>query len=533
MKVLIRNGSCIDGKGNPPRKQDVLIIDDRIASISDRICISDADVDIDAAGQLVTPGFIDMHRHADSMPMLDKDFGKLENLQGITTVISGNCGMAPVPFTDMSGTDVLDLIQPCLGNVGEGGTFRSYDEYADALKASELSLNFGFLAGTGAIKSAVKGFGKSPFTENEMKQARYLLEQGLEAGAFGVSIGIMYPPECYSSTEEYVRLLEPLSSFNGLICCHMRGEGDSLVDSVAEIIDIAERSGCNLNISHFKSTGRRNWRKRIYEGAALIDAARARGIVDVSCDFYPYECGSSTIQSLIPPECMQSSIRETVRYLSSDEGIDKIRSLIMMKIPGWDNMVESIGWDRIIVGSVEAEDSMRAAGKSFASASSAAGIDEAALLCKLFAENDGHVGVILNSMDESDVDFVASLPYASVISDALYGSGRYPHPRLYGAFPRFINRFVSEKRMLSIEDAIYRVTGLPAHKLGLCDRGTLEEGMAADINIFSLDEFRDTATYEDPVSLAEGLRYSFINGEASVIDGIWQGRKGVGCLLRR
>ena len=523
MKILIKNGICIDGNGNPPVRTDVLLCGDTIEAIGNGIK-ADAEV-IDAAGMYITPGFIDIHRHADSRPIVDGRFGEIENLQGITTVVSGNCGLASVPINPNGSNmqDMVDFLQPCLGILGRNAVFNDYKEYREAISRSVLSVNFGFLVGTGAVKAAIKGFSRSAFSKEEMRLAQALINSGFDNGALGTSSGIMYPPECYSSRDEFIQLLAPVSDRDGLLCCHIRGEGDSLLQSVEEVIDIASKAGCRLNISHFKATGRRNWSSLIHQAAELIGNAREGGL-DVSCDFYPYDCGSSTIQSLIPPSCMKSSIIETAAYLSTKTGIEHLRSVIDKKDNAWDNMVESIGWDRIIIGSVDNDDQRLLEGLDFHIAAKSCGMDEVMLLCRLFSENNGKVGVIVRSMDSHDVDFVASLPYSSLISDALYGSARFPHPRLYGAFPRFLREYVVEKKILPIERAIYKMTGLPASKIRIKDRGILKPGKKADINIFSLGKFVDKATYSKPTELAEGLSYSFINGKMTVKDGVWLGK---------
>lgn len=531
MAYIIRGGLLYDGSGKPPIKKDILVKDAHIEAIENKVCVGGEYVAIDATGCVVTPGFIDIHRHCDIQPLLNERFGELESLQGITSVVAGNCGLAPVPYTEKSGNDVLNLITPCLGAITSESTFSSFRDYTQALEKGFLNLNFGFLVGTGAIKASVKGFSKVPFSPDEMELAKIRLIEGLQNGAFGASIGIMYPPECYSSEDEFLSLIAPVSDYNGIICCHMRGEGDSLISSVEEIIRICEKAGCRLNISHFKATGTRNWNNLIYEATEVIDQARRRGL-DVTADFYPYDGGSTTLQSLIPPDCTKGSITETCDFLSSCEGKHEFRRSITKKYPLWDNMVESIGWDRVVISSVEHEEYKRLEGRNFVQAAALMDMDEAELACTLYSSQEGRVGITVMSMKPEDVDYVASLPYTSVISDALYGGGSCPHPRLYGSFPKFIRQYVFEKKLMSLETAIYKMTALPASKIRLTDRGLIKAGMFADINVFSTDKFKSEATYTTPNKKAEGLRYCLINGKIVVRNGVWIENCSQGRLLK-
>ena len=526
--ILIKNGTVYDGMGGKPEKKDILIEKDTIIAVDSDISESGKTV-YDANGLSVTPGFVDIHRHCDSQPMIGNGFGEIEALQGITTVVAGNCGLASVPYSEKSGKAYLDLLSPCLGDIEEHGIYSCYDEYVQALQKSYLPLNFGYLIGLGAVKASVKGLEDTPFTEDEMKRAQNLVREGFESGALGISIGIMYPPECYSTKEEFKKLIKIAADYDGIFCTHIRGEGDSLIPSVAEVIEIAEDTGVRLNISHFKATGKRNWGAKIREAASLIDKARSRG-VDVSCDFYPYEGGSSTLQSLIPLDLLRQSTEETAAYLCSEAGEKALSAEILKRFPSWDNMVESIGWDRIIIGSAESRKELE--GLDFSHASEIAGLTEAGLLAQLYKENNGRVGITVMSMSREDVDFVASLPYSSVISDALYGSGSFPHPRLYGAFPRFLKRYSEGSRILSRENAIYKMSYLPAQKARILNRGAIAVGMKADINVFDFSAFTDQATFENPKRMATGLSLSFVNGILNVADGKYL-KKECGSVIRR
>ncbi len=517
MTYLIKNGLVYDGSGAVPEIKDVLLKDGVISEVRKQIECEDAEI-IDATGYCVTPGFVDIHRHPDISVFTDSEFGKTELLQGITTTIAGNCGLAPVPTTDETRKEMEDYLQPVIGVTPENLYFPTYESYVEKLEKTQLPINMGFLAGSDSIKVAVKGFGKEPYAAKELAQASQLVDTAMKNGAFGASLGIMYLPECYSSIDELTEVVRPVSDYDGILCTHIRGEGDSLVSSVKEVIEIARRSGVRLNISHFKATGIKNWGCLIDEAIKEIEKAQKEG-VDVTVDFYPYDGGSTTLQSLIPPSLMGVDLTSTVKNFSTAEGKKNFCDKIYQPTPGWDNMALSIGWDRILICSVTHEKNRFMQGRDMASISKELGYADPAEFCvDLFVEERGMVGIIVLSMSEEDIDKVARLPYSALISDALYGGGN-PHPRLLGAFPRFLRVYAKEKGVLSYEEAIHKMTALPAKRIHLKDRGILGEGKIADVLIFKKDEFIDCADYSGHSERAKGMEYVFLNGNIAVRKG--------------
>ena len=274
MRTLIKNGLVYDGSGGTPFRKDVLIKDGFIEAVTESAEAAAAEV-IDASGLVVTPGFIDTHRHCDIDALYNPEFGRLEMAQGLTTVIGGNCGLAPIPAPKKYRRDIYDFIEPCLGIAPEDMAIERFGDYLEELGKRELPLHVGSLLATGTLKAAIRGYGKGPFTRPEMDQAKAYIREGLEAGAAGLSMGIMYQPECYSARAEMQELISAAAPFGRPLSCHIRGEGDNLVSSVKEIIEVTKEAGVPLNISHFKATGVKNWGKEIYQAIELIDAARA------------------------------------------------------------------------------------------------------------------------------------------------------------------------------------------------------------------------------------------------------------------
>lgn len=516
MKTLIKNGLVYDGSGNRAEYKDILIAGERIIGIFDppeSEQISGINEVMDASGCVVTPGFIDIHRHCDIKALTDDDFGTLELAQGLTTVFGGNCGLAPLPQSTRYKREMADFIEPCLGRDEIGVVPGNYASYFSALENKKIPLNMGTFIGFGAVCASVKGYGKSPLTQAQISEAKALIKEGLSEGAAGLSIGLMYQPECYLSSEEIKQLLCAASPFQRTMTCHIRGEGDSLVPSVKEVIELGRTAGLPVNISHFKATGINNWGSAIHQAIECILEARNRG-EDVTADFYPYCGGSTTAISLVPPVMQTGTLEEMIDYLDSQEGREKFRKEIYQKHDGWDNMVLSIGWERIIISSVMLADNQKYSGKNIKDASIMVGYDEPAdFLCMLLAQESGKVGVIVMSMSQEDVDTVARLPFTMAISDGLYGAGDNPHPRLYGAFPRIIRDFVLERGVLTMEEAVKKMTYLPAKRLGLLKRGQIAVGNYGDLNLFVPEKFKDKATFEKSKQLAKGLTAVYLSGK--------------------
>lgn len=516
-RICIEGGLVYDGTPCLPSRADILVENGRIAALGHGFA-GIAAKRIDARGCVVTPGFVDMHRHCDAAALRQDGFGTIELAQGITTAVGGNCGLAPVPAaSDGAEQAFYEYIEPVTGPIPRNCGMTGYHSYVQALKAARLPMNMGFLAAAGAIRYAVKGFSKEPLTAKETARAAAYVEEAMAAGACGVSLGIMYRPECYTTPQEYDAILAPAARRGGILCTHIRGEGDSLVASVQEVIDIAARAGMPLNISHFKATGVHNWGKAIFRAIECIEAARAKG-QPVTADFYPYDGGSTTLLSLLPPSLLEST--PDLRVFGTRAGCDDLRAALKQQHPGWDNMAQSIGWERIRISSAALEQNRAAQGKSVAKLAQEWGMSEPAdVVARLLAEENGRTGVIVMSMDWMDVRTVAALPYTALISDALYGGGGSPHPRLYGAFPRFLHRMVQQDALMPMEQAIHKMTAMPAQRMGLVGRGRIAPGYAADLAVFAPEEFCDTATYADPCRLAQGLRQLLVNGTPVLQDG--------------
>ena len=340
----------------------------------------------------------------------------------------------------------------------------------------------------------------------------------------------MYLPEFYTTREEYRTLLGALKDGRKPLVTHIRGEGDSLVSSVKEVLEIARDAECPLEISHFKSCGLQNWNREIHKAIALVEKARADG-QDVTVDFYPYLGGSTALTTMLPPAFVQGDMRCALERLGTKQGVDELRAACALTYSDWDNYAVSLGWDRILIASAEG-DNRRCIGLSVQEAAEKFDYEDAvALAAHLMHSENGRTAIINLSMDQRDVDTIARLDYANVISDAIYADTDNPHPRMYGAFPRFFEDFVRTRKVLSVEKAIRKMTAQPAARMQLKDRGRLETGCFADILMFDEAKLRSQATFAEPVHKGEGVSLLLVNGEIRVQNDALTGKPS-GRLIR-
>lgn len=561
-RILIKSGLIVDGTGAEPFYGDILIERGKIKEVSrkinevsiksvdkltDEVCIQQIKASsqieevgsellnqgisayvIDATGKTITPGFTDIHRHCD-YAALRSDFGAIELAQGITSAVSGSCGLTPFPLRDSMKAQLSNLLTPCLGACVHDELFHNYSDYANHLQQHELPINIGNMIGSCSVRIAVKGFAQTNYTRQEMDEAKSIVSDAMDAGALGVSMGIMYYPEYYSTKEELVDIASVVAKKNGILSCHIRGEGDGLVSSVEEIIEIAKRAEVSLQISHFKSCGKHNWNKGIYEAMERIERERDKGM-DIHVDFYPYTGGATTLLSLIPPAFLRNTLQETWEYMKSDAAVKELEEKLNATYDDWDNYILTLGYDRIIITSVSLDKYKRFVGKTLANIIEE-GNDPYRFLCDIMAEEQGMVGIIVMSMSGKDVDAVAKLPYSFVISDSLYIEQGNPHPRLYASFPKILRDYVLERKVLSLPEAVKKMTSMPADKLRLKNRGKIEKDYAADLAIFDLNNVKDNADFVNSNRLSTGMDYVLVGGQIAWRDETLVKKNGV--YLRR
>ena len=519
MKTKIYNAWIIDGSGDEGYAGELLFEDGTILAAGPEIA-AETDQQIDADGMTICPGFVDMHRHCDAA-VFRPGFGALELAQGITSIVGGNCGITLVPCRDEVRDTLYKLVGTCVGRINMDPLPGSFAEYMEQLSKQALPVNLGMFTGTGTTRAYVKCFAGTPFSDAEMKQTQGLLAEALDNGALGLSMGIMYIPECFGTVEEFSRMAAPLRGTGKPLAIHIRGEGNSMVKSVREVLEIGRIADVPVHISHFKAAGANNWRKTVPEAIALIE--KARESQDVTVDFYPYTGSSTSIISLVPPVFMGSDWPAAIRTLATPAGLSRFKAAMDADYNGWDNYAKMLGWERIFVSALKSRP--QAAGKSIAEL--AGNDDPTEFAARLMLEEEGRIAIISQSMCQDDIDTIAKLPYSSVISDSLYADTNHPHPRLYGSFPRIIREYVHERGILTEGDAVRKMTSLPAARMNLKTKGLLRPGYDADILFFNSAAFRDNATFTDPVKPATGLHRAILGGETVYQDGgLLRGNRG-------
>ncbi|MGH3144583.1 MAG: N-acyl-D-amino-acid deacylase family protein, partial [Rubrobacter sp.] len=475
---------------------------------------------IDVGGQVISPGFIDGHCHSDLM-VLDNPRSEIKLRQGVTTEVLGNCGIAPAPFTRENLEGLRSYVEPVLGKTRMEWSWETVGQYVAALLQAELSENVATYVGHGTLRIAVMGFENRPASDEEVARMKHLLEEGLQAGAIGLSLGLMYAPGNYTSGEELVELCSVLADYDGLLATHIRGEGNSLIPSIQEVIWIAEQSGVSLQLSHLKAAGKSNW-GGVTRAMELVESARSRGL-DVTCDVYPYTAGSTTLTTLLPPWALEGGIPRTLERLGDPDARKEISEELAHEQDEWDNLIASTGWENVYISSTASGTEGSVEGKHVAQIAEARGVEPAECVMDFLIEHAGQVSIVVFHMADADVEQVLKWDQSLVASDSLHDQAEKPHPRLYGTFPRVLARYVREERLLSLEEAVRKMTSFPARRFKLAGRGLLAPGHAADVVVFDPEDISEEATYEDPKRFPEGISHVLVNGVMVVESGVHLG----------
>ncbi|MCQ6563240.1 N-acyl-D-amino-acid deacylase family protein [Paenibacillus mendelii] len=507
LDIVLKNGRIVDGTGNPWYMGDVGIMDGKIAVVGH--VDQEAKLTIDVKRDVISPGFIDGHCHSDLKILVEptSDF-KLQ--QGVTTEVVGNCGLAPAPYLAPYADALQQYVQPVLGSTPWAWSWQSVEAYIGLLARSAISENVATYVAHGALRIAVMGFEKRPATTQELQRMKMMLEEGMKAGAIGLSIGLLYAPGSYVGREELAELCSVLPKYGGLLSTHMRGEGSSLIPSIQEVIWIAERSGVPLHVSHLKSAGAINWGKAL-QAMELIENARAGGL-DVTCDVYPYTAGSTSMTTILPPWSLEGGIEATLNRLRSPKERAAIKAELREEQADWDNLICSTGWQSVYVSAVSTEANRRLEGRQMQDIADERGSDPEDAMMDLLLEENGMIAIVYFHMADNDVREIIRYDRSLVASDSLGCVTGKPHPRSYGTFPRLIAKYVREEKLLTLEQAVRKITSFPVQRFKLGSRGLLVPGYQADVTVFNPDTFRDTATYQEPIQTPEGLSHVFVGG---------------------
>ncbi len=511
LDLLIKNGKIVDGTGNPWYHGNVGIKDGAIVRLGR--FEQESAKEIDAHDQVVAPGFIDGHCHSDLL-ILDQPLSEFKIQQGVTTEVVGNCGLAPAPYLKKRADQLKKYVGPVIGTTQWEWPWETIGEYIDVLAKSRPSENVATYVAHGALRISVMGFDNRPANADELREMKALLEEGMRAGALGLSIGLLYAPGSYTDRTEIAELCRVVAKYNGLLATHIRGEGNNLLPSVREVIWIAEASGVSLHISHLKAAGAANWGK-IEEAIGLIEEARSRGM-DVTCDVYPYSAGSTTLTTILPPWALEGGIAATLERLADRQTRERIKRELRAEQEDWDNLVVSTGWQSVYISAAVTEAGKALEGKHMLEVSELFGMDPEDAMMELLAREHGEVSIVYFHMEEADVSKVVRYDRALIASDSLGCVTGKPHPRSYGTFPRLFAKYVREDKALTLEQAVRKVTSFPAARFKLGNRGLLVPGYMADLVIFNPDTICDKADYRDPIQYPDGISHIIVNGEPTM-----------------
>lgn len=512
-QILLWNALVYDGSGAEGVRQDVLIDSGAVAEMVPRMASpGSATETLDCESLAVAPGFIDMHGHSD-FAILAAPLAESRVLAGVTTEVAGNCGMSAFPL----GGELTQRRRQQLWSLGVDPDWTDAAGYAARLATRGTSMNVAALVGHGNLRALTIGFGGRRATDAEIQEMARLLEEGLDAGAYGMSTGLIYPPGCYAPTEEIVALAKVVGRRGGLYASHMRGEGTRLLDSVEELLTIVRESGCRGIISHMKVSGPANWGKidRLVE---MVDAARAEGL-DVVADRYPYIASHTGLDSTIFPDwVVEGGLDAEMARLRDLSMRDRLREALRRARPEPD-------WaDRVCISGCTTKANASLAGLSVRQVADRWGTDPFEAAVRLLVEEETRVTAINFAMNEDNLRRILRLPYVMAASDSAVrglrsGGESKPHPRGFGTPARFLGQYVRDEGLMSWGEGIRRLTGLPAEVMGWTRRGRLVPGAAADVVVFDPEEIRDTATYEEPASTPAGIRHVLVAGEFVVRDG--------------
>jgi N-acyl-D-amino-acid deacylase len=521
--IIIKNGLIIDGTGAAPYEADLALKGSKICDVGQLSHTAGA-VAIDAGGCAVAPGFIDMHSHADfSLPVHPTADSLLH--QGITSAVVGQCGLSPAPLLAETRREVIGALGGFFSGVARSlpwNEWSSFAEYLAFLSHRSMSLNVLPLVGQGVIRASVMGFCEGRANKDQMDKMKAELSNALDQGAIGLSTGLIYPPGSFTSTEELIELTKIVGDRNGFYFSHIRGEGDTLLEAVEEAIRIGRETGASVQISHFKAARQSNWAKSP-QALELIRQAQSEGL-DITADLYPYRAGSTSLATLLPEWAHVGGPAETLKRLVDPKQRRKMTA--DMQSGGFARGVE---FKDVLITSSPRHTEYE--GRYISDLAATTGHSTYEWLFDALVQTKLDMSMAVFGMSEANRLQEIQFPGMMIGTDgtglAISGpmARGVPHPRNYGAFPRVLGRFVRDLGIIKLEEAIYKMTGLPAKKLRLNDRGFIKPGLAADLVVFDPATVSDTATYDQPHQYAKGILHVIVNGRFVVRDAAHTGNR--------
>lgn len=532
MSTLIKNAKIIDGISDEAFEGSILIENEKITKIitSDSSEVqNEAGISniIDASGLIAVPGFIDAHAHDDFYALLNPMlYYKLE--QGITTSVSGNCGSSLFPVNDRIAEEYRSMAaeeSPETDKLIEFiKGFTDFGHFRDLMNAkSALGANLVFLIGHGIIRMHVMGVENRIPAETELDQMKELVEISMQQGAFGMSTGLIYPPGVYSTTEELIELSKVVKKYNGVYASHMRGESDTVIESVKEAIEIGRQSGVRVQISHHKIGGKRNWGKSKIT-LKLIEEANAEGI-DVKFDVYPYLTGNTSLSQIIPPIYYAGGNEAFIERLKDKENWPKIREEIENPTSTWENFVKMAGYEGMLI--VQAAETPQVIGKTVLEVATELKKDPLETAIDILIKNNGMCAIAPKFGSEEDLIRIMQHPLGMVSTDgSLDGedASAGAHPRAVGTYPKILGNYVRKTGILPLVGTIKKMTSVPAKRFRIANKGVIKEGYDADIVLFDPKTITDNNSFIAPFEKNTGIHYVLVNGEVVVENNVYNGK---------
>jgi N-acyl-D-amino-acid deacylase len=520
--IIIRNGVVYDGTGGAPRRADVGVRDNQIAAIGD-LSKAKATNEIDARAMAVAPGFINMLSHSETSLIVDyRSLGELR--QGVTTQIFGEGSMGPLS-DEMKKTQLASQ-----GDIKFDIPWTTLAEYLKHLETRGISQNVASFVGAGTIRAHVIGLENRPPTPAQLEQMKELLRREMEAGALGVTTALIYPPNYFAKTDELIELCKVASKYRGKYIAHIRSEANQLMEAVEETLHIAREANIPVEIYHLKAAGEQNWPK-MDAVIKRINDARRQGL-KVTADMYTYTAGATGLTSTMPPWVLDGGYEALYQRLLDAETRKKIAAEMRRPTNEWENMFLLPGsLDRILLIGFRSEKLKPLAGKTLAEVAKMRGADPTDAAMDLILEDRSRVGTVYFLMSEENIKKQIAQPWVMFGSDAasMAAEGAFlkspTHPRAYGCFARLLGKYVREEKVISLQEAVRRLSGLPAATLELDRRGLLKPGYFADVVVFDPNAIADKATFEQPHQYAVGVKHVFVNGAQVLKDGEHTGAK--------
>jgi dihydroorotase/N-acyl-D-amino-acid deacylase len=515
--ILIVNGHVIDGTGSPWYAADIGIRDGRIAAIG-RLDGASAKTTIDARGKIVAPGFIDMLGQSELTLLVDPHVPS-KIFQGITTEITGEGGSV-APLNDA----IIKADKVSYDHLRITPDWRTLAEYFARLEKQGLGINMATFVGATQVRRMVLGDADKQPTADELARMKALVREAMEQGAVGVSTSLQYAPAPYAKTEELVALASEAAKYGGVYATHMRSEGDAVIDALNEAIRIGREANIPVEVWHIKAAGRQNW-GRMKEIVARVEQARGDG-VDITADTYAYPAWFNSFSAFVPPWAHDGGDEKLIERLKDPAMRARIRKDMLAPGGGWDNEWQEIpGPDAIQICVVQNPELKPLQGKRLSDVAKLWNEDPIDALFDILIKDHAYTNVAVFAMSEPDIALAVGQPWVAFDNDSqgtsptgLLGE-EHPHPRAYGTFPRVIRKFVREDKVLRLEEAIRKMTALPAQKMRFADRGVLKGGMWADVVVFDADRITDVATFEQPNQLSVGMDDVLVNGVPVIKDG--------------